>query len=306
MKKKVFLLLALLMFAGTLPGVEFPRGERRIKCSEKKQAVKQLEIVVPEKSRIVSFAADELQRFIAESTGIKADVVTKPGAGKISLILGDNKLARAAGLDVKKLASEGFFIKRKGNHIYLLGEDDPEADPYSNRWRMWMRRGTLTAAYDFIERFLGVRFYFVGKLGTIVPKNKVLMLPVEIDIIDRPDLVGRDNYSGNRSVWYEKNNKYLGGLYGYNLSFLRQRYSDRPIPFGHGLANLNLIPRYGKTHPEYFALTHDGRRYKESDHVHPGHICYHSGIVGLTSRLAFARSSRPGSRARFRRSRSSR
>ena len=262
--KKLFLLLALLLLAGSLPGVEFPRGERRIKYSQTQKAVKQIEIAVPESTPILKFAADELQRFIAEATGIKAAVVKNPSAGKVSLVLGDNKFSRAAGLDVKKLASEGFFIKRKGDMIFLVGEDDPQASPYNNRWRMWMRRGTLTAAYDFLERFLGVRFYFVGKLGTIVPKSKQLMLPVEIDIMDRPDLIGRDNYSGNQAVWYEKSNKYLGGLYGYNLSFLRQRYSDRPIPFGHGLANLDLIPRYGKTHPEYFALTPDGRRYKEA------------------------------------------
>ena len=269
----------LLIFSLSVSGVQFDRGIRQIRVSGKSDAVKKVEIVIPKKTPMLNFAAKELQSFLKKSSQVTSVVVSNPTPGAYALILGDNEYSRKAGLDVKKLASEGFFIKRQGKQIFLAGVDDPAADPAKNRWKMWMKRGTLSAVYDFLERFAGVRFYFPGELGTIVPQNKALMLPEKIDIIDRPDLINRDNYSGHKSKWYEKNDIYLGTLKGYNLSFLRQRNTDRPMPFGHGLAYLDLIKRFGSSHPEYFALTPDNRRYKEADMTHPGHICYHSGIM---------------------------
>ncbi|MBQ4329462.1 MAG: DUF4838 domain-containing protein [Lentisphaeria bacterium] len=257
----------------------FDRGERRIKISGTKEHVSQAEIVIAEKTPILTFAAEELQRFLKAASGIDAEIVSEPSADKISLILGDNKFSREAGLDVKKLASEGFFIKRKGSNVYLAGVDSKISDPRRNPWKMWMRRGTLSAVYDFLERFAGVRFYFAGKYGTIVPENKKIMLPAEIDIIDRPDLIDRANYSGLKSKWYEKNDTYVSGIKGNNLNFIRQRYAERHIPFGHGLDYIDLVKRFGKSHPEYFALTTDGRRYKEADHIFPGQICFSSGVV---------------------------
>ena len=276
--KKMSFLLSLLLLCSAVSGVTFERGERQIRTSGRIETVSKMEIVVPQSNKVLSFAAAELQQFLKKSSGITAPVVKAPTGGKIALILGDNAFSRAAGLDVKKLATEGFFIKRKGDHIFLLGLDDPAADPWKNRWKMWMKRGTLTAVYDFLERFAGVRFYFPGEMGTIVPRNNGLKLPAVIDIVDRPDLVTRENYSGPKSVWYDKNNKYMGSLRGDNLSFLRQRYSSQSIPFGHGLAYLDLIGRYSKTHPEYFALMPDGNRYFTPGLTHAGHICYSSKL----------------------------
>ena len=274
------LFLILIMVLGTVSyAANFDRGERRINISDSRKAVDQLEIVVTKKTPILDFAVEELQRYIKKSTGMSVPVVSAPSGGKISLILGDNEFSRSAGIDISKLASEGFFIKRDGNNIYLAGADSDNANIRTNPWRMWMKRGTLSAVYDFLERFVGVRFYFAGEYGTVVPKNKQLLLPLEIDIMDRPDLIDRTNYSGLNVKWYEKNNTYFGGIKGDNLSFLRQRYSESHIPFGHGLDYIDLLYRFGKTHPEYFALTPDGRRYKEPDHIFPGQICFHSGVV---------------------------
>ncbi len=278
MKKTLLFSLAVLMLSG-LSAVEFPRGERRINISTSVRNVTELGIVIPESAPVLKFAAEELQRFLLQAAGIRAQITAAPVKGRISLILGDNKYARSAGLDVRRLASEGFFIKRQGKHIFLLGVDDPAFDPARNRWKMWGKRGTLTAVYDFLERFAGVRFYFPGEYGTVVPAGKGLLLPDHIDIVDRPDLISRENYSGHKSRWYDKKDTFFGSLKGFNLSFLRQRYSDRALPFGHGLAYLDLIKRFGNSNPEYFALMPDGQRYKEPGMVHPGHICYNSGIT---------------------------
>ncbi|MBO5724317.1 MAG: hypothetical protein J6S58_05750, partial [Lentisphaeria bacterium] len=265
-------------FAWSAVSAPMDRGIRRIQIAGKTDRITSIEIVIPRKTPLLSFAAKELEYFLRKSGNVSCSVVTKPTPGAFALILGDNSFARAAGLDVKKLPSEGFYIRREGRQIFLLGNDAPDANPWKNRWRMWMKRGTLSAVYDFLERFAGVRFFFPGEMGTVVPRKKALELPAKIDITDRPDLITRENYSGHKSKWYEKN-KYMGSLTGENLNFLRQRYSDSPIPFGHGLAYLDLIKRFGKTHPEYFALMPDGQRYKEPGMTHTGHICYHSGIT---------------------------
>ena len=109
-------------------------------------------------------------------------------------------------------------------------------------------------------------------MGTVVPQCNGLKLPEKIDIIDRPDLITRENYSGPKSVWYEKN-LYFGSLKGENFNFLRQRYSDKALPFGHGLAYLDLIRRFSKSNPEYFALMPDGSSYNMPGLTHTGHIC---------------------------------
>jgi len=199
--KKLLVLLGLTVCATVVCAVEFDRGERKISVSNRTQTVKELEIVVPVSNPVLKFAAAELQRFLKQSAGISAPILKKESGKKIALVLGDNALSQKAGLNVKKLASEGFYIKRVGNRIFLAGFDDPAADPQKNRWRMWIQRGTLTAVYDFLERFAGVRFYFPGEMGTVVPKRSGLVLPEKIDIIDRPDLITRENYSGPQSVW---------------------------------------------------------------------------------------------------------
>ncbi len=276
--KRLFFFLLMVLLTGMVWASEIDRGARRIEISGRKLPASNLEIVVPVQTPVLDFAAMELQTLLKKGGIANCPIRQAPTQGAVSLILGDNELARKAGLDPAKLASEGFFIKRKGNQIFLLGVDDPRVDPKANRWKMWFKRGTLNAVYDFLERFAGVRFYFPGENGTVVPPCKILMLPEVIDIMDRPDLIVRENYSG-KSIWYEKETGYYGELKGGNLSFLRQRNSDSAIPFGHGQAYLNLIGRFAKSHPEYFALMPDGRRYCEPGLVHTGHICYSSPIT---------------------------
>ena len=119
----------LLIFSLSVSGVQFDRGIRQIRISGKSDAVKKVEIVIPEKTPMLDFAAKELQSFLKKSSQVTSVVVSKPTPGAYALILGDNEFSRKAGLDVKKLASEGFFIKRQGKQIFLAGVDDPAADP---------------------------------------------------------------------------------------------------------------------------------------------------------------------------------
>lgn len=251
---------------------------RTLTLAEDGQA--QCEIVVPEGSTSVAkFAGAELHTFLGKVIGARVPVVTSPSAGAIALIVGDNALSRAAGIDVKKLPRDGFIIKAAGNRIYIAGNDDPQSDPQkvlnAGYWGLLHERGTLFGIYDFLERFAGVRFYFPGEAGTVVPKHQTLILP-SMDIVDCPDYTVRKT-SYAHGQWYDPASK-QDGLYEKNLNYYRTRQETRYIPNCHGLARLGYLTRFGKSHPEYFALIGNGQRHNNPALPHPGQLCFSSGI----------------------------
>ena len=134
----------------------------------------------------------------------------------------------------------------------------------------------MNAAIDFLERFADVRFFFPGDMGTIVPSGTGVMLPPVIQIVDEPDFSFRRIYSG-RSKWWEET--IVEGMVNYSIQQVNQRFGNFNIPYTHGLAQVNYLERFGESHPEYFALKPDGKRYNNPHEHHPGQLCFNSGIV---------------------------
>ena len=234
-------------------------------------------------SRTVKFAAVELAKFLGEITGTKVDVLRKATGKKCAFLVGDKDAAKAAGLDLKKLDRDGFYIKSYKNNIILIGNDDHAGHP--SRIASWNERGTLNAVYEFLERFGGVKFYFPGKIGTIVPEKKNWSLP-SIDLADRPDSQYRRIYCiENKGMESDKKDFMPAGMHYHDtnrLTILRTRMSTLNIPNCHGLAYLGLIQRFAKSNPEYFALRADGGRLDGTNVTHPnykdGHVCFSSPI----------------------------
>lgn len=271
------LLLAVLL--GTLPvfSAELPKKIQIGKKADLTLTGNNTVIVVePTASKVTKFAAKELREFLSQILGKKIPVSAKPGKG-VNLYVGLGKFAAKKGLNGKDLARDGFFIKRYGKDICIAGRDDPKADSErlirtSGVWGMQHERASVFAVYDFLERFAGVRFYFPGELGTIVPKKAALKLP-QIDIVEKPDFIKRTYSSFYDGEYFEgKNRKAIVNPYK-NLNLYRRRASTRVIPCCHGLEHgYNLAGRFFKTHPEYFALTKFGKR-------HPKHLCWSSPVV---------------------------
>ncbi len=272
---KIFLISLVLTAGLTASAVQFDQRQRIVKVSGTPVKAEKLEIVVQNSTKLMEFTANELQTFLTEATGQKPAIVAKPTDGATSLILGDNSYLRTNGLDVANLPTDGYYIRRNGNQIFLAGVDSTTDFPAQNKWAQIYKRGTLNAVYDFLERFADARFFFPGEMGTIIPDKGALILPPVIDILDRPDMVGRTfmHYDGK---WYEDES--YQGVKGINLNLLRLRMQSNIIPFGHGLSRLGYKERFGKTHPEYFALMEDGSRNIEPDMPHSGHICFNSGM----------------------------
>ena len=134
--------------------------------------------VVRPANPVAGRAARELVARLSEITGKKISAVKKASGKVPAFYLGVCPESQAAGIDPEKLDRDGFYIKTVGKKIFITG-----VDSNSPRMKQW---ATLFGVYDFLERFAGVRYYFPGKIGTIVPEKKNWSIP-EIDIAERPD-----------------------------------------------------------------------------------------------------------------------
>ncbi|MBR2374576.1 MAG: DUF4838 domain-containing protein [Lentisphaeria bacterium] len=236
------------------------------------------EVVIPPKScAAVKFAAAELQTYLGKITNSQIPAVPAPTGKRTAFILGEPG-AKLLGFDLKSIDRDGYIIKSRGKNIIIAGTDNPRANPAKRADAF--ERGTLYGVYEFLERFGGVRFYFPGEMGTVVPLKKDWSIGT-IDLIDRPDSQQRTTYCvGLKSLGNGKLNIHEGMTEAEirRLSALRIRESTLFIPKCHGLAALNLVKRYAKSKPEFFALRpdgtrHDGSRVIRRDDRH-GQLCF--------------------------------
>jgi hypothetical protein len=247
----------------------------------------QVEVVVhPEAGPVTRYAARELAEYLSRILEQEVPLQSSPADGVTSLLVGISPYSRQAGIDDSRLCRDAFIIKSIGQDIYLLGRDDSKADPASNArrkggiWAQYYERGSMFAVYDFLERFGQVRFYFPHEMGVLVPQAPIA-LP-EIDIYDRPDWESRmiSQYCG-QGLEEEPQAE----LFAVTLTPCKNRWGaylrlqTKYVNNCHGLALLGYAERFGESHPEYFALRSDGRRYCDPAMQHTGQLCYNSNIM---------------------------
>ena len=239
------------------------------------------EIVIPAKAvPVVRYSAKELKTFLSESLGGDVPVVSRGTPGKVHFFLGDSPEARAAGIDVSALPRDAFEIVVADGSVFIAGRDDAMRDPEMEIARgitsgQRYERATLFGVYEFLEKAVGCRFYFPGELGTIVPRSKSISVPVGRKRVV-PVLRIRDPYSGScDGTWFDDSIKAASGK---AINWLRLRMGTEQIPCCHGLNNFGYLSRFGKSHPEYFALLSSGRRSTDRSMSLPGQLCMTSGI----------------------------
>ena len=235
--------------------------------------------IVAGRTPTAKYAAKEIADALSSVFGTKLKVVTRPGKKSYHICVGDKILAKTLKIDPQKFDRDGFVMRTAGNKILIIGNDHPAKDPYRNASGGGDRgeKGTLFGAYDFLERFAGVRYFFPGRIGTHTPPAQKLEIPA-IDIYDRPDFIQRRFNDYNYAQMPIK--RYDG--WSRALNNLRNRKETFEIPNCHGLAYLGYVQRFAKTHPEYFMVKKDGSRADGSVVVEPssanGHLCSSSGI----------------------------
>ena len=150
--------------------------------------------VPPRTSPELRRGAAEFASLLSAVCGQKILPVKKIVPGKVTLYYGDAALAKRRGIALDKLDRDGFVIAAAGNDLLLAGGDVLDAK---------FGQGTLFAGYEFLERFAGVRFYFPGRMGTIIPRKKNWEIPA-VTLYDRPDNQFRKIYWDFKDQkWYD-------------------------------------------------------------------------------------------------------
>ncbi len=212
----------------------------------------------PDAPEPVQEAARELARVLTAACGVTLPLVEAPKSPMICL--GDNAAARAAGLAADKLPEEGFRIEARGQDLFIIGQDTPDGafTPGGG-----CSQGTLFGAYEFLERFVGVRWLMPGEVGEDIPR--VAELRVDgLPVAGQPDMGYRtEPYLQNRPEvreWVRRQrlgDVNIGGRQGCAVWASHNHVWDR-IP------GAEVI----KAHPEYAALVGgerskpEGRTYK--------------------------------------------
>jgi hypothetical protein len=198
-------------------------------------------IVVPQNPlRVESYAAKELQYHIECATGAKLPIVAENlAAGGTHIYLGNCAVTVAAKINPANLPGNAYVIHATETDLYIAGNDS-RGDPLD----IDTHEGTLFGVYEFLENKMGVRWLWPGKLGEIIPTEKNLSL-APADATVKPLL------------WFK--NWREAATTGEKIWLKRQRFGRSIQPqYGHSFGE--YWARFGKTHPEYFAMLPDGTR----------------------------------------------
>lgn len=248
----------------------------------------------------VELAAAELQYFIQKVTGIAPSIINEPAhKGKHHYIYLGEKWISSDVLKGHKLGEQEYLIDIKKNQILLAGKDTEEApdyiknegrdnnglSPIKDRLRIQYKKavggdaeqealtlpsvydaqGTCYAVYDFIERFLGVRFYGPHPKNVHIPS--IRKVQIESQTIRRaPALKYRyGTYSFN---WPMMKEQFLGADNDMLQLFVRRmRMGGRRWAANHAFTGyqdrfLKKNPQrpelFEAYHPEYFAQGRGG------------------------------------------------
>ena len=219
-------------------------------------------IVMPTKDAPAQhYAAVEIRDFIADATGVKLSITTD--AEQLppkAILVGDTKYTAELAGSVFPNAprhtdgnpasqDDGFRIVVKPPHLLIIGSPS---------------RGALYGAYEFLERFVGCRWY--ASWHTVIPRRDRIEVPANLDETHTPAFAMREPY------WYDviQHPEFAARLRVNSRSWRRlgEKFGGDPYRFGGGLGSCHtfntLLPpeKYFDAHPEYFSMV-KGRRMKD-------------------------------------------
>ena len=151
-----------------------------------------------------------LQKFFERTTGQKPVVLPpdSPELGKYryKIYLGKSIHTDKLGIDITAMPPDGFKVMTCEDGIAIAGRDGSMI-PGSYHWNElgnYAENGTVGAVFDFLERFLGMRFYYPG-LGVVAPKITDLTI-TPVAYTDHPKYLTRE-FGHLTSAFHGKNAK---------------------------------------------------------------------------------------------------
>ncbi len=189
-------------------------------------------VVSPESPKPVRDAAAFLARTLGKSFGTAPQLVAD-AQGRPAIHIGQTDYVRQHPADTIGLDEEGFLLEGRPGGQFIIAGGGP-----------W---GTEYGVYEFLERYLGVRWLMPGRAGEVIPSHTTLSIPTE-PVRQSPVYNLARTFSGgvtktDEVEWTRLNRIRFGRL-------------NR----AHNLNRLFPPSRFAKEHPEFYPML-GGRRF---------------------------------------------
>ena len=192
-------------------------------------------------SKVNTVAANEMSAFLNQVFGKEYKGVTlkKADLSKPGIYIG----YVPAGVKYDIPADKKEFVARYADkdRLFLWGNDKENL------------KGSAFAAFDFLEKFAGVRFLWPGKLGTVAEKREPVTVKDGLDIFVPPfELRMTSSFTYGRTGLTMQERTEIDRWQDHHK--VGRATQSRGSGFQHAFNN--LLPRqvYGKEHPEYYSL----------------------------------------------------
>lgn len=230
------------------------------------------QIVIPDKSKeeIVDnwlLMAAKLTQAAFEKNGFKIEIVKEcaKAQDKPGIYLGATGFTKQNGIKVEQHDDWTYYIKAIGKDLIIAGNDkqDPSKTIRGTKTPLALL-GTVKGVCDFLREYAGVRFLFLNmgqsmglnafnKDGSLkIDTRSIAFTPVEkIAVPEKLTLKKTPMMRANYDVAYET-------FYYIAMNFFPPLNDIE----GADVVWYKAVPpaEYAKSHPEYFALTKDGKR----------------------------------------------
>jgi len=212
------------------------------------------------------YAAQEFQRYFEQSAGILLPLRDVGEGASNHVYIGESAALDKAGiaLDASELGEEGFRVVIRDDVLAIVGGRP---------------RGTLYGVYQFLEDELGVRF--LTHDHTHVPDSSHAQMPCREYTYKPPfsfrwsyykENSDRPEFAARLRVNTVTTDEKLGGKTGQNL-------------ISHSFHLLVPFSKYGKEHPEYYALV-EGKRDTNTDWAGPQLCVTNPEVVKIAAESA--------------------
>lgn len=191
--------------------------------------------------RTIRNVADTVVDYVRKSTGadvpvVDRNVVPLPADGVLLHIGRSEYVDGLMDDELSGIDKTGYIIRAVDGRNLVVAGQAPE--------------GTEFGTYEFLERFVRVRWLMPTELGEHVPKHADLTVPRDTNVVDEPAFMQVPGiaFMPTHKAWARK-----------------MRFWSR-LNFHHSLVKLFAPEVYGETHPEFYPLKNpdDAKRYVPS------------------------------------------
>ncbi len=192
-------------------------------------------------------SAFELQNYLKQISGVEIPVVSDSiEAVEKEIIVGKTNREESSIINREELGTDGFVIKTIGSKLWIVGGEE---------------RGTIYGVYEFLEAYLGCRYY-TSTIEKIPELKTVSIEPIEEDkqipIFEFRDHEWADYMRNPISIKH----KFNGGVVFFGDNTGTDYFNAISFAGTHVHNIRRFIPAdiYFETNPEWFALSKNGKR----------------------------------------------